>query len=1151
MSKKMQSIYIGETPLKQPKQEVLGDYIDLLGEPFYRIQNFDQMPPFFMSLVSSTNQWLFISSTGGLTAGRMDPENALFPYYTEDKLTENGENTGAKAIFMVQQDAKTWLWEPFSIRQEGHYDIQRNIYKNVTGTILIFEEINFSLGLFYRYAWRTSDRFGFIKTSWLHNTGDTCRVGVLDGIQNILPAFTLLDIQNTSSCLLDAYKRVELDPETGLAIFALNATLTDLPEPSESLLATTVFQIGLEKGDYLLSSTQLDDFRKGEGIRPEFETRGRRGAFFVRTQLELQPEAITSWHIAADVSQDWAQIVKTKMLLSENRNTLADEIEADIADNKAQLREIVASADGLQLSADKTSTRHHFSNVLFNVMRGGIFYDQYWLEKDDFIYFISNHNKQLLVDQADFFSTLPDKINISELHQLAEICGDANLIRLSSTYLPLYFSRRHGDPSRPWNTFSINIKNEDGSKKLDYEGNWRDIFQNWEALAWSYPEFVAGMIDTFLNATTADGYNPYRITLGGIDWEVPEPGNPWSNIGYWSDHQIIYLLKLLALNDKVHPDALKRRLGQSIFSYANVPYRIKPFEAIVADPYHTILFDPELNAEIEESAKDFGSDAKLIRDSQGNVIHRNLLEKLLMLLLTKLVNFVPDGGIWMNTQRPEWNDANNALVGKGLSVVTLGYLYRFISFLQRLLVDERDKNFQVSSELADLFTAIVIILEKFQPFLEEGFDERARFEILSRLGKAGSHYREGFYQSGFSGAFSTILGSDLLEFLDLVKGYFAHSLRANRREDNLYHAYNVMQLDGKTAVVKHLDLMLEGQVSILSSGILSGEEALTLLQGLRQSSLYLPEQKTYILYPDKSLPGFLEKNKITPEQVSDLRLLDMLDANQDKSLLVKDALGNYHFSGMIHNERDVWAALEKLEEQPQYQKVVQVEAKRIARLFEATFRHDEFTGRSSTFFAYEGLGSIYWHMVAKLLLAVQENILGCSDKKVAYALLQKYREIRSGLGFNKKPEAFGAFPTDPYSHTPRGQGARQPGMTGLVKEEILARLGELGLTVEDGCLIFDPFMIDESEMLAEPTNFEYIDVIGRKKRVVIPSDGLAYTFCQTPILLQAGDAPEIEVHFEDGKGMTIPGNKLDQDISRHIFQRDGEVQRVVVQFVRE
>ena len=38
-------------------------------------------------------------------------------------------------------------------------------------------------------------------------------------------------------------------------------------------------------------------------------------------------------------------------------------------------------------------------------------------------------------------------------------------------------------------------------KVLDYQGNWRDIFQNWEALAYSYPQFIDGMIYRFLNAS--------------------------------------------------------------------------------------------------------------------------------------------------------------------------------------------------------------------------------------------------------------------------------------------------------------------------------------------------------------------------------------------------------------------------------------------------------------------------------------------------------------------------------------------------------------------------------------------------------------------------------------------------------------------------
>jgi hypothetical protein len=35
----------------------------------------------------------------------------------------------------------------------------------------------------------------------------------------------------------------------------------------------------------------------------------------------------------------------------------------------------------------------------------------------------------------------------------------------------------------------------------------------------------------------------------------------------------------------------------------------------------------------------------------------------------------------MNTQRPEWNDANNALAGYGLSMVTLYQLERYLSFV--------------------------------------------------------------------------------------------------------------------------------------------------------------------------------------------------------------------------------------------------------------------------------------------------------------------------------------------------------------------------------------------------------------------------------------------------------------------------------------
>ena len=62
-----------------------------------------------------------------------------------------------------------------------------------------------------------------------------------------------------------------------------------------------------------------------------------------------------------------------------------------------------------------------------------------------------------------------------------------------------------------------------------------------------------------------------------------------------------------------------------------------------------------------------------------------MIEKLLVLALTKISNFIPNGGIWMNTQRPEWNDANNALVGYGTSMVTLYYLRRYLVFVNKII----------------------------------------------------------------------------------------------------------------------------------------------------------------------------------------------------------------------------------------------------------------------------------------------------------------------------------------------------------------------------------------------------------------------------------------------------------------------------------
>ena len=57
------------------------EFKEISGERFVCINNSENIPTFFVSMVSSQNHWLFTATNGSLSAGRGSPENALFPYY--------------------------------------------------------------------------------------------------------------------------------------------------------------------------------------------------------------------------------------------------------------------------------------------------------------------------------------------------------------------------------------------------------------------------------------------------------------------------------------------------------------------------------------------------------------------------------------------------------------------------------------------------------------------------------------------------------------------------------------------------------------------------------------------------------------------------------------------------------------------------------------------------------------------------------------------------------------------------------------------------------------------------------------------------------------------------------------------------------------
>ena len=1133
-------IFLGDTKLHHPKHKVEGGFVSVGNEKYYKISNYNILPDFFMTIVSHSDHWMYLSSNGSLTAGRKDRNNALFPYYTEDKIYNHRNLTGSKTYCLVEKNDKIYYWEPFTDETEKIYTINRHLYKSIYGNKVIFEELNYDLGLSFKYGWYNSEKFGWVKRAEIENIGSSkTSIKILDGLRNVLPYGVDYFFQNEYSNLADAYKKNELLPDSHLGLFMLSSIPVDRAEPSEALKTTTVWSCGTEPNSIILiSDNQLKQFKEGLLLETEYDIRASKGCYYIQSEIELAAGAKKNWYFVAELNQGAGDVVDLDLFVKHEKHII-DKIEEDIRQGTDALVSIVAGADGIQIGKEELSYARHFSNTLYNIMRGGVFADGYLVDTRDFQLYLQQTNRSLLAAFESKIRSLPGVIRYPELIHWAREFSDPDLERICIEYLPLTFSRRHGDPSRPWNQFSIELKNEDGTKKLNYQGNWRDIFQNWEALSLSYPEYIEGMICKFMNASTPDGYNPYRITREGIDWESPDPHDPWAYIGYWGDHQIIYLQKFLEHSNAFHPGQLDELLTRDIFVYANVPYRIKSFEAIVENPKDTICFDHPLNKEIQDRALKNGADGKLLLKQDGGLQRANLMEKILITLLAKLSNFVPEAGIWMNTQRPEWNDANNALVGNGASMVTLYYLRRFLMFWKAKLESISISSIEISNEIKTHLDKTFSIFSESKERLGTGFTDAERYAFTAGLGHAGSAFRDAVYKHSFSGKKTPVDVQSLLEFTRLSLQFIDQSIDSNKRED------------GPRISIRHLYEMLEGQVAVLSSRKLSVHESLDVLDALKASNLFRKDQYSYLLYPDRQLPRFIEKNNIPPEKIKESALLQKLLSDKNSQILTGDLGGNFHFNGIFRNAAILGENLDLLDKNA-YGSLVEKDKELVLGIYEEIFDHQSFTGRSGTFYGYEGLGSIYWHMVSKLLLACQEcyfkGIAEGLDQVVVDKIKDHYYEIKAGIGLYKSPELYGAFPTDAYSHTPANSGAKQPGLTGQVKEDFISRIFELGISIDGGRIVFSTTLLNHNELLKQNETFHYIDINGNKRSIFLNARQLAFTFCQVPVIYAFGEKENIVVRFVDGTERVFSGKILPKDISSKIFTRNGEIESVKYHF---
>ena len=121
-------------------------------------------------------------------------------------------------------------------------------------------------------------------------------------------------------------------------------------------------------------------------------------------------------------------------------------------------------------------------------------------------------------------------------------------------------------------------------------------------------------------------------------------------------------------------------------------------------------------------------------------------------------------------------------------------------------------------------------------------------------------------------------------------------------------------------------------------------------------------------------------------------------------------------------------------------------------------------------------------------------------------------------------------------------------MTGQVKEEVLSRFGELGVRVADGAVRFQPSLLRAREFVPNARQFRYLDVDGNWQELNVPAGGLAFTWCQVPVIYRIDDNVEssLGITWADGRQQAQTQMALPAETSAELFHRSGRVRQISV-----
>lgn len=333
------------------------------------------------------------------------------------------------------------------------------------------------------------------------------------------------------------------------------------------------------------------------------------------------------------------------------------------------------------------------------------------------------------------------------------------------------FSRKHGDPERDYNFFSIAAEYYSQGN-----GNFRDVSQNRRNDVFFNKDVGDFNVKTFFSLVQADGYNPLEVrpslfdvkegkeeevkkyveesidgdasaiekivegkfTPGQISNTIAklqlnlkvDDGDFIANIlndcnqnieagfgeGYWSDHWD-YNMDLVDNYLSVYPDKLNEFLfeDKSYKFYDSVAYVVPRDEKYVINHKGDVRqYGMEVEDEEKLAREGFNKWAtNWLKTEAGETYNTTLAVKMVILALSKFAQLDVDGiGVEMEGGKPGWNDAMNGLPGLfGSGTPETFELKRLIKFMVENI--SGDGEIIMPAEIAEYMDAVKTTLDKY------------------------------------------------------------------------------------------------------------------------------------------------------------------------------------------------------------------------------------------------------------------------------------------------------------------------------------------------------------------------------------------------------------------------------------------------------